>query len=1097
MMIASISLKRSAVKAKLTALRWGFQLGILLLIICATATYLTNRTTVIQTNKAEIEQRIHAIEGEYNTFKALWLDSVRKYSPEYMWAKMPVLGHANRYGTGIFLFEGDSLVFWNRSPTSSFEDILHIDTTFQFSYIGSKISVPRCASLGTRKIVMLINLAFYYPNTDLITSDATHNLFDETRLRILPYSTLGSNIYSSNGNLLFAVMPRLENRSQNVFDYLGWVGFLIVCFSITLLGAQRASTHNVELMVAGTTLSLVLLRLASLYFNLPDQTIGLFDKFSTINIQLNAGRDGYLNVGNILIDSLLLLMFANMILRVRNKIIVSVKRANFFRRLLCYTCVFVTHVFIAISMMYTISNFVYGYYNDLTISEIYSFNFSLAMALAIISIQLNAFIILNCAFKLILGKKPKLIIPPLSFIAMCVLLYVIDDYTYDLSDIMVGYSALIMVTCFIAPYISNRAYRFLLTFITAIIITFLIFFDNFSSQNSRQQDLAISISSTDQYANNTLYSYMLQDNEDIINNASAYSYLKIVGDKITEYNGEYAYSKSFISTQDESSVYDYSKEFKHFVYSSPDKTTSAVVSRQIIHLSDLFSIFMSVLLLLIVAQAIIFELSVLLPPRRIFGSSLYSRVQMSLVSVVIITVIVIQFAVVNFFVNNIATEQTTKLFNSSYYINTDYRQNLEPLSLEDAKKIMQNWASNSETKFQANINIYNQQGYLIVSSSSVGMQNHIVPRTININVMREVSNGKSDLMLKEKAGSLDYVSMFTKHKHACGNYVYLNISFFTPKHKPSTTPLIANIINIFLFVLVVAIIMAMLLYKQILRPLTLIKDSIRDIKYRRRIDNSRYHKSSEVDALIDQYNNTIAELEASYIELANREREGAWKTLAQQVAHEIKNPLTPIKLKVQMLQRKKQKNDPYWIKDVDDTLSSISSQIDLVADIVSQFSNFAKMDIKPLLKMDIAEILQETLYMYRGYINIKVSYTNDTDCSTMALTDSNNFRSVITNLMLNAVYAIGEKEDGTIDVRIYNDDTWLFIDISDNGMGITPEDQKMIFKPNFTNKKTGSGIGLTLSLQIVKTMGGTISFESEYTRGTTFSIKVPSLKDNN
>ena len=229
-------------------------------------------------------------------------------------------------------------------------------------------------------------------------------------------------------------------------------------------------------------------------------------------------------------------------------------------------------------------------------------------------------------------------------------------------------------------------------------------------------------------------------------------------------------------------------------------------------------------------------------------------------------------------------------------------------------------------------------------------------------------------------------------------------------------------------------------------------------------------------------------MEATYKELAKTEREAAWKTMARQIAHEIKNPLTPIKLKVQMIQRRKRKGDPNWANNIDDALALILEQIDILSNIVSEFSSFAKMNENVPKRTDMDQMMKDIAAFYSDYSNIEVRYVKEVEGAVYANIDYENFWRVLTNLFVNAIYAIGDRPDGLIELTLNAGEKEIEIAVKDNGCGISDKDKDKIFTLNFTTKKSGSGIGLAISMQIVKSMKGKIYFESTEGVGTVFYI---------
>ena len=252
-----------------------------------------------------------------------------------------------------------------------------------------------------------------------------------------------------------------------------------------------------------------------------------------------------------------------------------------------------------------------------------------------------------------------------------------------------------------------------------------------------------------------------------------------------------------------------------------------------------------------------------------------------------------------------------------------------------------------------------------------------------------------------------------------------------------------------------------------------------------------YKPHDEISHLVTQYNLMVDELEKSAQLLAKSERENAWKTMARQIAHEINNPLTPMKLTIQQLQRTKSMDaetfDNYFKK----STALLIEQIDNLSRIAGLFSQFAKMPEMHLQPVNIAAKLNSVATLFENNTDgIQISCTG-TDNDLYATTDDEQIMQVLNNLLKNATQALSGRTDGRIDIRLAQAGSMVRIDIADNGPGISDDIRDKIFVPNFTTKSTGMGLGLAISKNIVETSGGSITFTSEGGKGTTFTVTLP------
>ena len=250
----------------------------------------------------------------------------------------------------------------------------------------------------------------------------------------------------------------------------------------------------------------------------------------------------------------------------------------------------------------------------------------------------------------------------------------------------------------------------------------------------------------------------------------------------------------------------------------------------------------------------------------------------------------------------------------------------------------------------------------------------------------------------------------------------------------------------------------------------------------------------EIGALVEQYNNMCRQLEIAANKIARNERENAWREMARQVAHEIKNPLTPMQLNIEYLQMLWDRKDPKFEENFKETLKSLLEQIETLSKIATAFSDYAKLPENVSTTFDLSELLKNTIKLYDVEKNISISliYNENEDWSMFA--DKNNLGRVFGNIIKNGIQAIGN-EVGHIEVILNRLGEKYRIQITDNGCGIKEEDKKKVFFPNFTTKSSGMGVGLSVSQNIIQGIGGNISFASKEGIGTVFTIDIPILKE--
>lgn len=295
--------------------------------------------------------------------------------------------------------------------------------------------------------------------------------------------------------------------------------------------------------------------------------------------------------------------------------------------------------------------------------------------------------------------------------------------------------------------------------------------------------------------------------------------------------------------------------------------------------------------------------------------------------------------------------------------------------------------------------------------------------------------------------------------------------------------------QVYVFMFFISIVLSYFLSSYITKSLKIISDKLQETElYQRNEKIVIEDGSKEINLLINSYNNMVDKLEESATILAQSEREQAWREMAKQVAHEIKNPLTPMRLTVQSFQRKFDPNDPNISKKLDDYTKTILQQIDTMTAVAGAFSNFATMPAQQNETLNVVKIVKMALEIFNEDF-IQFSALED---EIIAKLDRTQLIRVITNLVKNAIQAIPEEQENKIVfVTVFRQGEEVKIAVKDNGNGISLENQERVFEPKFTTKSSGMGLGLAIIKNIIENYNGTITFETEPNVGTEFLVSFP------
>lgn len=295
--------------------------------------------------------------------------------------------------------------------------------------------------------------------------------------------------------------------------------------------------------------------------------------------------------------------------------------------------------------------------------------------------------------------------------------------------------------------------------------------------------------------------------------------------------------------------------------------------------------------------------------------------------------------------------------------------------------------------------------------------------------------------------------------------------------------------QVYFFMLIIAFTLAYFLSSYITKSLKTISDKINQTSLDQKNEKIVIEANSrEINSLIKAYNRMVDKLEESATMLAQSEREQAWREMAKQVAHEIKNPLTPMRLTVQSFQRKFDTEDPDLKQKLNDYSKTLIQQIDTMSSVSSAFSNFASMPAQQNETLNVVEVVEFSLEIF----NEEYLHFESKEEEIITIMDRTQLVRIITNLVKNAIQAIPEeREQKSILVTVKRGETMVNITVKDNGIGIEVENRDRIFEPKFTTKNSGMGLGLGIIKNIIENYKGTITFESQPGKGTTFIVSLP------
>lgn len=394
--------------------------------------------------------------------------------------------------------------------------------------------------------------------------------------------------------------------------------------------------------------------------------------------------------------------------------------------------------------------------------------------------------------------------------------------------------------------------------------------------------------------------------------------------------------------------------------------------------------------------------------------------------------------------------------------------------------------------FSTDISVFGKKGRLFHTSEPRLYDLGLAASLVNPQAYADLSNNKtSAISVNEKAGELDYQSLYTPLFNTQKDLIgFINLPSYAKKTDlvNELSGIISAFINVYVILFVISILSGLILAGYITRPLQLIKQQIANITLGKQNEQIKWQSNDEIGKLVSEYNQMLVKLEESATLLAQSERESAWREMAKQVAHEIKNPLTPMKLNLQYLQHLMKNNPDDFKEKFEKASAGIIEQIDSLATIANEFSSFAKFPKTNLQTINLFEIIKISELTFENHKNISI-INNISKNEIHVLGDRDQALRVFNNILKNAVQALDEREGPKIEIAMKENETAVVISITDNGIGISAEMKQKLFTPNFTTKNTGSGLGLAMVKNIMQGFDGKVWFDSELNKGTSFYLE--------
>lgn len=620
------------------------------------------------------------------------------------------------------------------------------------------------------------------------------------------------------------------------------------------------------------------------------------------------------------------------------------------------------------------------------------------------------------------------------------------------------------------------------------------------------------------FSHSTFYPEILSDSrlsQQQTESITQYAYAFYRDDNLVNQFGDYIYPLSAASYPTEQRKYIPLGDeggFDHMMY-RPNSRTLIVVSRpqqsnwmQLAALSFIFLVFLLFAILAFVARWLVLTLnsndfslrnlrwSFLILTNKVLYST---RIQTFMVTAVVFTLIVA--GIITFF--SISSQFKKQQENSTLKHVVDIAGRLESRMIKEAYA---NEELSTDEQFNtiaesiaSDLNLYGTDGQLIYSTQPRIYDLRLTSRYMSPKAWLHMARyQRSEFIQHEHIGDMNFIAAYAPVR----NDAYESVAFLSLPHygyqkefDQNVGLLLNTLVNIYALVILVLGLFAVFVANKITAPLALVQRSLAKTSIGKQNEPIFWKRHDEIGSLIKEYNLMIVALEQSANTIMRSERESAWREMAKQVAHEIKNPLTPMKLGIQQLDRSWKEKDPRFDERFLRFSESFIEQIDSLSRIASEFSEFAKMPDTQLKEVDMLDIISKSVAVFSNNVGVKIQIVNDCGSQPVITNgDRDQLLRSFNNLIKNSIEATLAKRKCHIDIHIrYDMDNYVAITVRDNGHGINPEAREKLFQPNFTTKSSGTGLGLAFVKQAVESMGGSIRYETAVGKGTTFLMRIP------
>jgi len=605
------------------------------------------------------------------------------------------------------------------------------------------------------------------------------------------------------------------------------------------------------------------------------------------------------------------------------------------------------------------------------------------------------------------------------------------------------------------------------------------------------------------------YSFAFYSDDKLVSKSGAYSY-DLVN---TTFKGHLKRYNSIITQSSHPDWYKNLITYSHLIY-QPSERTLIVVSKEentlFYNISSLTFFFLLLLLfslIVIVVRTLWLRIKILSISENTFKwifkinleKILYkTRIQFSIIAAVVITLVFVGFITFISLSTQYNEQQENMIRDKISHITIAFENGLFDKYLGNINEESQADFDALADTYSTDLVLYDQNGVPLITTQPKIYDDGLQFRRMNARAFIYLSKFKrSEFVNDETIGELHYKAAYAPLINSKNETIaYLQLPYFSNQadYNERIISLLNIMINVYALIFIVVGLFAILIARQITAPLSFIQLSLSKIIYGRKNEPIKWERDDEIGALVNEYNKMISALENSAQKLAQSERESAWREMAKQVAHEIKNPLTPLKLGLQLLEKSWRDKDPKFDAKFERFSKSFVEQIESLSSIASEFSSFAKMPDTHIERISIFDMLSQAVTIFKHMDNVRINYEAPAEPFYINA-DRDQILRCFNNLLKNAIEAAHQDKLGIIDISYLISGKSVLLSLKDNGNGIPENMREKIFEPNFTTKSSGTGLGLAFVKNSIENAGGKVWFETTQGVGTTFYLSLPSADE--